>query len=51
LSPLRILERGYAIVTNQEGAIVKQSSQAPEDSLVKVRLAAGRLDARVLRSE
>jgi len=51
LSPLRILQRGYAIVTNQEGAIVKQSSQAPEDSLVKVRLAAGRLEARVLRSE
>ncbi|MCC6860490.1 MAG: exodeoxyribonuclease VII large subunit [Bryobacterales bacterium] len=51
LSPLRILERGYAIVTNQEGAIVKQPAQAPEDSLVRVRLAAGRLEARVLSRE
>jgi exodeoxyribonuclease VII large subunit len=46
LSPLRILERGYAIVSN-EGGIVKDAAAAPRDSRVHVRLAKGELDARV----
>jgi len=44
LSPLRILERGYAIVTNQIG-IIKDSAQAPSGSGIHVRLANGSLDA------
>jgi len=51
LSPLKILERGYAIVTNERGAIVKQPSDAPEDSKVDIRVAQGRMAARVLRTE
>ena len=51
LSPLKILERGYAIVTNQEGVIVKQPSDAPADSKVDVRLAQGKIAARVLPGE
>ena len=35
LSPLKILERGYAIVTNQAGGIVKQPADAPADSRVE----------------
>jgi exodeoxyribonuclease VII large subunit len=50
LSPLRILERGYAIVTGSSGAIVKESAAAPEGSEIHVRLAKGRLEARVNKS-
>jgi exodeoxyribonuclease VII large subunit len=46
LSPLRILERGYAIVSNQSG-IVKDSAAAPAGSQIHVRLAKGELDAAV----
>jgi exodeoxyribonuclease VII large subunit len=44
LSPLRILERGYAIVSNEAG-IVKDAAEAPAGSAVHVRLAKGELDA------
>jgi len=44
LSPLRILERGYAIVSNHAG-VVKDSAEAPAASQIHVRLANGELDA------
>jgi exodeoxyribonuclease VII large subunit len=44
LSPLRILERGYAIVSNQ-GGIVKDAASAPPGSRIRARLAKGELDA------
>jgi len=47
LSPLRILERGYAIVSNPSG-ILKDASGAPSDSQIHVRLAKGELDAKVV---
>jgi len=47
LSPLRILERGYAIVSNQHG-ILKNVAAAPAGSGIHVRLANGALDAVVL---
>jgi exodeoxyribonuclease VII large subunit len=47
LSPLRILERGYAIVSNEQG-IVKDAAAAPPESRIHVRLANGQLDARVI---
>jgi exodeoxyribonuclease VII large subunit len=50
LSPLLILERGYAIVTNEAGNIVKESAAALVDSGIHVRLAKGRLDAKVTGS-
>ena len=46
LSPLRILERGYAIVSNPSG-IVKDAAAAPPGSAIHVRLANGELDAKV----
>jgi exodeoxyribonuclease VII large subunit len=46
LSPLRILERGYAIVSNA-GGIVKDAPAAPPGSAIHVRLARGELDALV----
>src|SRR6185437_3808595 len=46
LSPLKILARGYAIVSNEHG-IVKASSDAPVGSPIRVRLGKGALAARV----
>jgi exodeoxyribonuclease VII large subunit len=51
LSPLKILERGYAIVTNREGVIVKQPVDAPAASQIGIRLAQGKIAARVLPGE
>ena len=50
LSPLRILERGYAIVSNQQG-ILKDAAAAPAESPIHIRLATGELDARVTQTE
>ena len=46
LSPLRVLERGYAIVENETG-VVRDASAAPVGSEIRVRLARGKLGARV----
>ena len=51
LSPLRILDRGYAIVTTARGQIVKDSAQAPAGAEIRVRLGKGRLEAGVTRAE
>jgi exodeoxyribonuclease VII large subunit len=45
LSPLNVLERGYAIVQDEAGHIVKQSASAPPGTAIKVRLAEGSLAA------
>jgi exodeoxyribonuclease VII large subunit len=50
LSPLRILERGYAIVSNDSG-IVTSSTEAPPGSAIHVRLAKGALKAEVTETE
>ena len=47
LSPLRVLERGYAIVSNT-GGVVRSAADAPADSRVNIRLAKGTLDAVVV---
>ncbi len=47
LSPLLILDRGYAIVTDDAGNIVKDSAAAPVGSVIQARLARGRLNATV----
>jgi exodeoxyribonuclease VII large subunit len=51
LSPLKILDRGYAIVTGESGGVIKEAGQAPEGSAIGVRLARGRITARVFESE
>jgi exodeoxyribonuclease VII large subunit len=50
LSPLRILERGYAIVQDEAGRVVKDAEAAPRGVEVGIRLAKGRLRARVTES-
>ena len=48
LSPLKILERGYALVTDAAGRIVKEPADAPVGSEIDVRLARGEIAARVI---
>ena len=50
LSPLTILERGYAIVEKQ-GKIVKSADDAPVGSDIRVRLAKGGLNALVTEAQ
>ena len=47
LSPLSVLDRGYAIVEDGEGRILKDAAAVEPDSQIGVRLARGRLRARV----
>jgi exodeoxyribonuclease VII large subunit len=48
LSPLAILERGYAVATRlPEGTVIRDASQASVGSAIRVRVAKGRLDCEV----
>jgi exodeoxyribonuclease VII large subunit len=47
LSPLAVLERGYAIAQNQDGRLLRDAKLVSIGDTVKVRLARGRIDARV----
>ncbi len=49
LSPVAILERGYAIVSDAEGAIVRDAGSAEEGQALDVRLHRGRLGVQVER--
>ncbi len=51
LSPLRVLDRGYAIVHDEQGRVVKDAAAAPPGAGIRVRLAKGRLGATVTESE
>ena len=47
LSPLRVLERGYALVYGEDGTLLRAADEAHEGSVVRARLARGSLRARV----
>ncbi|MCT1429537.1 exodeoxyribonuclease VII large subunit [Brachybacterium muris] len=46
LSPLATLERGYAVVQDASGTVVRDPSQVEVDQALSVRVAAGRFGAR-----
>lgn len=48
LSPQNTLDRGYAVVQNEDGVVVREPEQAPPESLLAIRVAGGRLRARAL---
>jgi exodeoxyribonuclease VII large subunit len=50
-SPLRVLQRGYAICTDAEGNVVRAADQVAIGAEVQVQLARGRLGAEVRRRE
>jgi exodeoxyribonuclease VII large subunit len=51
LSPLAILERGYALVFDDSGKLVKDGAAVEVGREISARLARGRIQARVTRSE
>jgi len=50
LSPLAVLSRGYALVFDERGMLLKSASDAPPPSIITARLAEGELQAKVLMS-
>jgi exodeoxyribonuclease VII large subunit len=51
LSPLATLERGYAIVTDSSGRVVRDARQVASGDKVEARLARGRLGLTVNRTD
>ena len=47
LSPLRVLARGFSVVTLPDGTVVRRSEQAEPGTLLRVRLSEGALNCRV----
>ena len=47
LSPLRVLERGYALVYAEDGSLLRSATQTSEGDTVRARLGSGSLRARV----
>lgn len=45
-SPLQVLERGYAIVTNEEGQVIRDPDAVQPEESIHVRVARGRFRAR-----
>ncbi len=47
LSPLAVLDRGYALVLNEQGGVVRSSDQLTAGDLVRTRLAQGSFASRI----
>lgn len=50
LDPRKVLGRGYSIVRNSCGQVVRDSAQAPEGSIVSLEFAAGSAQATIVRT-
>jgi exodeoxyribonuclease VII large subunit len=50
LDPRKVLGRGYSIVRNSCGQVVRDSAQAPEGSMVSLEFAAGSAQATIVRT-
>ena len=51
MSPLRVLERGYALVYGPEGKLLRRSGDVTEGEAITARLSEGRVRARVTETE
>ncbi len=51
LSPLSVLNRGFSIAENERGEILRDSKNVSAGEKVKIRLARGTIEARVLESK
>jgi exodeoxyribonuclease VII large subunit len=47
LSPVAILERGYSLIFDAQGALIKDASQLTPGDSIHARLARGAVDARI----
>ncbi len=50
VSPLATLERGYAIVSSEQGEILRDAAQSAPGQIIEARLARGRIRAKVEKS-
>lgn len=48
LSPLKVLSRGYSVVTNQAGAVVRDADTLAPGDMVFIRMAAGETPAQII---
>jgi len=51
LSPLSVLKRGFSIVENESGDILRDAARVNVNDKLKIRLASGKLEAEVLKTE
>jgi exodeoxyribonuclease VII large subunit len=51
LSPLRVLERGYALVYGPDGSLLRNATEAPAGTAITAQLAKGRLAAKVTSTD
>ncbi|MFK7830477.1 MAG: exodeoxyribonuclease VII large subunit [Congregibacter sp.] len=51
LNPLAVLSRGYAVITNEAGTIIRDSGQLQSGQIVNARLAHGSVNAKVLEPQ
>ncbi len=51
LSPLAVLRRGFSVTENEKGEILRNANDVKADDKVKIRLAKGRIEAKVLTVE
>ncbi|MDQ3132176.1 MAG: exodeoxyribonuclease VII large subunit [Acidobacteriota bacterium] len=51
LSPLSVLKRGFSITENERGLILRDAGKVKIDETVKIRLAKGKIEARVTKTE
>ena len=47
IDPQNILERGYSLITNMEGSVIKDSAQVSEGDEITAKLAKGSFGAKV----
>jgi exodeoxyribonuclease VII large subunit len=50
LSPLAVLNRGYALVYDQSGALLKSAASVSEGQMISTRLASGSVESRVTKA-
>ena len=50
VSPLATLERGYAIVSSEQGEILRDAAKSAPGTIIEARLARGRIRAKVEKS-
>ena len=51
LSPLKVLQRGYAVVTNESGELLREAKQVTVGEQVQIKLAQGRIKAQVVERQ
>ena len=51
LSPLKVLQRGYAVVTNGSGELLREAKQVTVGEQVQIKLAQGRIKAQVVERQ